>query len=129
MVIEEGAKDVVVPGNFPIGCSASYLTLFKTPNKTAYDENGCLKGYNAFSMYHNAELKLALEKLRQKYPQTRIIYADYYGAANDLFHIPRHLGKSLHAYTYIYYFLLSWNSQSTYMQYLVNFHLFVQVQT
>ncbi|XP_076934476.1 GDSL esterase/lipase At5g45910-like [Bidens hawaiensis] len=91
-VIEDGAKEVVVPGNFPIGCSASYLTLFGTQNKTAYDGNGCLKAYNAFSKYHNAQLKLALEKLRQKYPHVRIIYADYYGAAKALFHIPRHLG-------------------------------------
>ncbi|KAJ0796986.1 putative sinapine esterase [Helianthus annuus] len=91
IVIEEGAKEVVVPGNFPIGCSAIYLTLFETQNKTAYDGNGCLKAYNAFSKYHNTQLKLALETLRQKYPRVRIIYADYYGAAKALFHIPHHL--------------------------------------
>ncbi|KAI3741665.1 hypothetical protein L1987_59339 [Smallanthus sonchifolius] len=92
MVIEEGAKEVMVPGNFPIGCSALYLTLFGTQNKTTYDGNGCLKAYNAFSEYHNTRLKLALEKLRQKYPQARIIYADYYGAGKSLLHIPHHQG-------------------------------------
>ncbi|CAK9148166.1 unnamed protein product [Ilex paraguariensis] len=92
MLIEEGAVELVVPGNFPIGCSAVYLTLFQTPNKAAYDQNGCLKAYNAFSKYHNAQLKLALEKLRKKYPHTRIIYADYYGAAKQLVHLPKHHG-------------------------------------
>ncbi|KAE9452518.1 hypothetical protein C3L33_15582, partial [Rhododendron williamsianum] len=90
MLIEEGAAELVVPGNLPIGCSAVYLTLFQSPNKTSYDQNGCLKKYNAFSKYHNAQLKLALEKLRQKYPQAKIIYADYYGAAKQLFHAPLH---------------------------------------
>lgn len=93
MLIEEGAAELVVPGNLPIGCSAVYLTLFQTPNKTNYDQNGCLKKYNAFSKYHNAQLKLAVEKLRQKYPQAKIIYADYYGAAKQLFHAPLHHGE------------------------------------
>ncbi|KAM7525043.1 hypothetical protein LguiA_014945 [Lonicera macranthoides] len=91
-VIEEGAVNLMVPGNLPIGCSAVYLTLFQTPNKSAYDGNGCLKIYNAFSKYHNSQLKLALEKLRQKYTHAKIIYADYYGAAKPLFHAPKHLG-------------------------------------
>lgn len=95
MLIEEGAKELVVPGNFPIGCLGAYLTLFETKDKTAYDENGCLKAHNTFSKYHNAQLKLSLEKLRHKYPQARIIYADYYGAAKALFHIPHHLGNIL----------------------------------
>ncbi|KVH89493.1 Lipase, GDSL [Cynara cardunculus var. scolymus] len=95
MLIEEGAREVVVPGNFPVGCSAAYLTLFGTRDKATYDRNGCLKYHNAFSKYHNDQLKLALDKLRQKYPQSRIIYADYYGVAKALFHIPHHLGKFL----------------------------------
>ncbi|KAK2984193.1 hypothetical protein RJ640_017306 [Escallonia rubra] len=94
MMIEEGAVDLIVPGNLPIGCSAVYLTLFQTPDKVAYDQNGCLKAYNAFSKYHNAQLKLALEKLRQKYPQARLIYADYYAAAKRFFHTPQHDGFS-----------------------------------
>ncbi|KAK3008745.1 hypothetical protein RJ639_015304 [Escallonia herrerae] len=38
-------------------------------------------------------LKLALEKLRQKYPQARLINADYYGAARRFFHTPLHDGE------------------------------------
>lgn len=92
VLIEEGAVELIVPGNLPIGCSALYLTLFGTTNKAAYDKNGCLKAYNAFSKYHNSQLKLSLEKLREEYPHAKIIYADYYGAAKRLFHAPKHYG-------------------------------------
>ncbi|KAJ6707150.1 hypothetical protein OIU85_027496 [Salix viminalis] len=91
-LIEEGAVELLVPGNFPIGCSAVYLTLFGSPNKTEYDRNGCLKAYNAFSKNHNYQLKRALDMLRQKYPHARIMYADYYGAAMRFIHAPRHHG-------------------------------------
>lgn len=92
-LIEEGAVELMVPGNFPVGCSAAYLTLFQTPNKAAYDKHGCLKSHNAFAKYHNAQLKLALELLRQKYPHAKIIYADYYGAAKRFVHSPKRYGK------------------------------------
>ncbi|GMY37579.1 GDSL esterase/lipase At5g45910-like [Fagus crenata] len=92
-LIEEGAVELMVPGNLPIGCSAVYMTLFQSPNKTDYDSrNGCLKAFNSFSKYYNNQLKRALETLRQKYPHARIIYADYYGAAIRFFHAPRHYG-------------------------------------
>ncbi|KAL3820353.1 hypothetical protein ACJIZ3_006258 [Penstemon smallii] len=94
LLIEEGAVELIVPGNLPIGCNAVYLTLFRTPNKAAYDQNGCLKAYNGFSKYHNSQLKLALEKLRQKYPHAKISYADYYGAAMRFIHAPQHYGFS-----------------------------------
>ncbi|XP_047961245.1 GDSL esterase/lipase At5g45910-like [Salvia hispanica] len=92
MLIEEGAVELIVPGNLPIGCNAVYLTLFGTSDVRAYDKNGCLKAYNAFSKYHNSQLKIALDKLRQKYPHAKISYADYYGAAKRFFHAPKHYG-------------------------------------
>ncbi|QHO57908.1 hypothetical protein HN51_012426 [Arachis hypogaea] len=73
-LIEEGAVELVVPGNLPVGCSAVYLTLFRSPNKGDYDENGCLNAFNGFAVYHNEQLQLALRNLRHKYPQARIIY-------------------------------------------------------
>ncbi|XAR59232.1 Sinapine esterase [Bertholletia excelsa] len=94
MLIEQGAAELLVPGNLPIGCSAVYLTLFQSSNKADYDENGCWKIYNAFSKYHNAQLKHALQELRKKYPHANIIYADYYGAAKPLVHAPMHHGFS-----------------------------------
>ncbi|XP_057764371.1 GDSL esterase/lipase At5g45910-like [Salvia miltiorrhiza] len=90
MLIEEGAVELIVPGNLPIGCNSVYLTLFRTSDATAYDKNGCLKAYNAFSKYHNSQLKIALDKLRHKYPHAKISYADYYGAAKRFFHAPKH---------------------------------------
>ncbi|XVF40375.1 hypothetical protein PTKIN_Ptkin01aG0108300 [Pterospermum kingtungense] len=87
-LIEEGAVELMVPGNLPIGCSAVYLTLFQSPNKADYDRYGCLKEFNVFAMYHNYQLKQALDTLRQKYPHARIIYADYYGAAMRFVHDP-----------------------------------------
>ncbi|KAL0398492.1 UNVERIFIED_CONTAM: GDSL esterase/lipase [Sesamum radiatum] len=91
-LIEEGAVELVVAGNLPIGCNAVYLTLFHTDDRTAYDKNGCLKAHNAFSKYHNSQLKLALQNLRQKYPHARISYADYYGASKRFFHVPKRYG-------------------------------------
>lgn len=86
--------ELVVPGNLPIGCSAVYLTLFRSPNEAVYDKrNRCLKAFNGFSKYHNSELKRALGALRLKYPHARIIYADYYGAAMPFYHAPQHYGK------------------------------------
>ncbi|XP_078181581.1 GDSL esterase/lipase At5g03980-like [Carex rostrata] len=79
-VISLGARQLVVPGNFPIGCSPSYLTLFSTTASSAYDEKKCLKDYNNFSMYHNKQLKSALADLRKSNPDVIIIYADYYEA-------------------------------------------------
>ncbi|GAB4831384.1 hypothetical protein Ancab_005395 [Ancistrocladus abbreviatus] len=92
MLIEEGATTLLVPGDPPVGCIAIYLTLFQSPNQAEYDKHGCLKAYNAFSRYHNSQLKLALEKLRSKYPQAKILYADFYGAAIQLYHTPGHHG-------------------------------------
>ncbi|CAA0823651.1 GDSL esterase/lipase [Striga hermonthica] len=84
----------MVPGNLPLGCSAVYLTFFGTSDKSAYDQNGCLKAYNSFSKYHNSQLKLALEGLRHKYPHARISYADYYAASKRFVRAPQHYGFS-----------------------------------
>lgn len=94
MLIDEGAVELIVPGNLPIGCNSVYLTLFRTSDAAAYDKNGCLKAYNAFSKYHNSQLNIALEELRHKFPDARISYADYYGAAKRFFHAPKHYGES-----------------------------------
>ncbi|GAV57352.1 Lipase_GDSL domain-containing protein, partial [Cephalotus follicularis] len=92
-LIEEGAVELLVPGNLPIGCSSVYLTPFKSPNKSDYDQrNGCLKARNAFSKYRNNQLKKGLETLRQKYPRANIIYVDYCHAAMPFFHSPKRYG-------------------------------------
>lgn len=92
-MIEEGAVELVVPGNLPIGCSAGLLTVVNNDNKDDYDQFGCLTAYNNFVEYYNEQLKLAIEKLRQKNPQARIIYADYYGDAKRFFQAPQQYGE------------------------------------
>ncbi|KAK2632162.1 hypothetical protein EUGRSUZ_L01923 [Eucalyptus grandis] len=92
ILIEEGAVDMVVPGQFPVGCSAVFLTLLHSPNKSAYDPSGCLKAYNAFFEYHDNYLKQELQKLREEYSHARIMYADYYGASIPLYRTPKHYG-------------------------------------
>uniref|UniRef100_A0A0D9XSG6 Esterase n=1 Tax=Leersia perrieri TaxID=77586 RepID=A0A0D9XSG6_9ORYZ len=79
-VIELGATKIIIPGNFPIGCSPSYLSLFSTAISGDFDDRGCLKSYNSFAMYHNDQLQAAIDDLRKVNSDISIIYADYYGA-------------------------------------------------
>ncbi|XP_078175101.1 GDSL esterase/lipase At1g28580-like [Carex rostrata] len=79
-LINDGARHVLVPGNLPSGCIPIMLTFYQSSNKDDYDpRTGCLKGMNSLALYHNAVLRIALEKLNNKYPEARVIYGDYYG--------------------------------------------------
>ncbi|XP_056175488.1 GDSL esterase/lipase At5g45910-like [Syzygium oleosum] len=93
VLIEEGAVDLMVSGQLPVGCTSMFLTVFQSTNESAYDKRtGCLKAYNAFFKYHNNYLKQKLENLRQQYPHARIMYADYYGVAMSIYRSPKHYG-------------------------------------
>ena len=92
-LIKAGATHLVVPGNLPIGCSSAYLTLHPGRNSSDYDAAGCLKTYNDFAQHHNAVLQQNLRALRVKYPQARIMYADYYGAAMSFAKNPKQFGE------------------------------------
>ncbi|CAO2165524.1 unnamed protein product [Urochloa humidicola] len=88
-----GAKKLVVPGNFPIGCVPLYLSIFPSQKEDYYDEQtGCIKWLNEFAEYHNRMLQEELEKLRNLYPDVTIIYADYYGASLNIFRAPLKFG-------------------------------------
>nr|GMD89501.1 GDSL esterase/lipase At1g28580-like [Ipomoea batatas] len=92
-LIEFGAQNVAVPGNFPIGCLPLYLFFFKSSNQSEYDsKTGCINWLNEFSMYHNEQLKRELSRLRELHPNTTIIYVDYYNAALDLYISPSNYG-------------------------------------
>ncbi|KAL8460640.1 hypothetical protein ACS0TY_032233 [Phlomoides rotata] len=92
-LIKLGAVTIMVPGNLPIGCSASYLTFFQNPNKTEYDpQTGCLNWLNTFSEYHNKLLQSELHRIRLHNPNITIIYADYYNAAIQLYRSPQKYG-------------------------------------
>ncbi|XP_010918533.1 GDSL esterase/lipase At5g03980 isoform X2 [Elaeis guineensis] len=79
-VINMGAIQLVIPGNFPIGCLPSYLTALNSSDPDAYDNRLCLKGPNTFAMLHNLKLQEAIQELRESYPHVVIMYADYYNA-------------------------------------------------
>nr|XP_051225212.1 GDSL esterase/lipase At1g28590-like [Lolium perenne] len=88
-----GAKTLLVPGNLPIGCVPNYLMVFKSDKKEDYEsETGCLRLMNEFSKYHNRFLLDELEKLRNLHSGVSIIYADYYGAAMEVYLSPKKFG-------------------------------------
>ncbi|KAF9612176.1 hypothetical protein IFM89_038364 [Coptis chinensis] len=91
-LIDEGAVTLMVPGNLPIGCSPSYLTVLQSQNKDDYDTNGCLSWLNEFSQFHNQLLQNELNRLREVHPHATIIYADYYNVAIELYQFPNQLG-------------------------------------
>lgn len=95
-LIKGGAMHLVVPGNLPMGCSSAYLTLHPGKNSSDYDSVGCLKTYNEFAQRHNAMVQQKLQGLRRKYPQARIMYADYYGAAMSFAKNPKQFGECTH---------------------------------
>ncbi|CAL5071518.1 unnamed protein product [Urochloa decumbens] len=87
-----GARTVVVPGNFPIGCNPGYLTKFPTNDTAQYDSMGCLRWPNDLTQLHNRALRAELAKLRRHHPGVAVVYADYYAAAMDLTADPRKQG-------------------------------------
>jgi hypothetical protein len=53
--------------------------MYASSNKSHYDaRTGCLRKENALSRYHNSALFQAVSRLRRKYPDAKIVYADYY---------------------------------------------------
>ncbi|CAD5180422.1 unnamed protein product [Musa acuminata subsp. malaccensis] len=92
-LIKLGARTMIVPGNFPIGCVAVYLTMFQSDRREDYESGtGCIEWLNQFSMYHNRHLLDELTQLRRRYPQATIIYANYYEAAMAIFRSPQEYG-------------------------------------
>ncbi|KAH7651637.1 GDSL lipase/esterase protein [Dioscorea alata] len=92
-VIELGARTLLVPGNFPIGCNSAYLTLFHVSNNEIYDqETGCINWLNEFSQYHNQLLINELQSLSKLHPHVTIIYADYFEALMTIFRSPEKYG-------------------------------------
>jgi phospholipase/lecithinase/hemolysin len=78
-VLDEGARHVLVPGNIPAGCIPITLTMYPSEDRSEYDpRTGCLKRYNNVALYHNAMLRVALDRLQRRRPESRIIYGDYY---------------------------------------------------
>lgn len=84
-VIGYGASQVVVPGNFPIGCFPIYLDRFKADDPSAYDESRCLKDLNDLTAYHNDLLQKAIGELGKENRHVVILYGDYYNAFASMY--------------------------------------------
>ncbi|ESQ33986.1 hypothetical protein EUTSA_v10007853mg [Eutrema salsugineum] len=92
-LIDLGGKTFLVPGNFPLGCSPAYLTLFKTVEEEEHDPfTGCITWLNEFGQHHNEQLKTELKRLQKLYPHVNIIYADYYNSMYPFFQEPARYG-------------------------------------
>ena len=62
----------------------------------AYDQNRCIKQLNNLAMYHNNRLQEAIEELKKEFPNTVILYGDYYNAYHWLFTNAPYLGEFLY---------------------------------
>ncbi|KAL5218821.1 hypothetical protein ABZP36_019505 [Zizania latifolia] len=81
VLLSLGAKTIIVPGNFPVGCIPMYLTMFQNvTDAKEHDSFGCIKWLNDFSEYHNHALNRMLNQIVLHDPTVTIFYGDYYGA-------------------------------------------------
>ncbi|GFP95605.1 acetylajmalan esterase [Phtheirospermum japonicum] len=76
--INLGAKRVIIPGNGPLGCSPYILTALRTNDTTAYDELGCLKSVNDFTIWKNDYLQRAITDLSNEFPDVQILFGPMY---------------------------------------------------
>ncbi|CAI0421094.1 unnamed protein product, partial [Linum tenue] len=92
-LIEFGAVNFVVPGDFPKGCFPSYLTKFQSSNQSDYDPTtGCLVYHNSFSARHNKLLKKEIERIRKVHRHVSIRYADYFSTGIRMHRNPEKYG-------------------------------------
>uniref|UniRef100_A0A0D9VUB4 SGNH hydrolase-type esterase domain-containing protein n=1 Tax=Leersia perrieri TaxID=77586 RepID=A0A0D9VUB4_9ORYZ len=95
VLIDLGAKTIVVPGNFPIGCVPGYLGLFQGKlGPEDYDVFGCVKWLNDFSEYHNHALKRMLNRIPHD-PMVIILYGNYYSTTLEITHHTEIHGKAI----------------------------------
>jgi len=101
-LLDEGARHVVVPGNLPAGCIPITLTMYPSEDRSEYDpRTGCLKRYNSVALYHNAMLRIALDRLQRRRPEARVVYADYYTPYIQFARTPHLYGQSSIAFWFI----------------------------
>jgi hypothetical protein len=90
-MIDLGAKTIVVPNNFPIGCVPGYLSAFGGADEPR-DEHQCLRWFNDFSTRHGEALRGEVNRLRVRNPGVKLIYADYFSAAMEFVKTPSRFG-------------------------------------
>ncbi|KAH9305822.1 hypothetical protein KI387_010226, partial [Taxus chinensis] len=86
-----GARNFLVIGVPPQGCSPFYLTMV---NGTK-DRFNCLAHVNTIHRLHDKKLKMALRKLRRELVDSNIMFADYYGAFMSVLKHPAKYGMKV----------------------------------
>ncbi|KAL3839561.1 hypothetical protein ACJIZ3_024152 [Penstemon smallii] len=76
-VIKMGATRIILPGNAPMGLGADPGSCANTAD---YDDMGCLKSVNDLIKLKNNELQQAIFGLQKEFPNTFIMYADFYNS-------------------------------------------------
>ncbi|XP_074556466.1 GDSL esterase/lipase At1g28610-like [Curcuma longa] len=89
-LIQGRAEAILVSGIYPVGCSPVYLTVYQEDRRNP--KTGCIDWLNDLIEYHNRLLQRELERLRRRYPQSKILYADYYGPIMHLYLHPGTFG-------------------------------------
>ncbi|XP_026410991.1 GDSL esterase/lipase At5g03980-like [Papaver somniferum] len=81
ILIQAGARNVMVHGNRPFGCQPTYLQKFqeKSPSSKVHSYR-CLRSFNRLTDLHNNRLNQALMDLSSQHPRVQIVFADYYKA-------------------------------------------------
>lgn len=80
-ILKKGAKYMVVQGLPPTGCLT--LSMLLSPPEDR-DQLGCVQSLNKQSFNHNTLLQATIQDLRKRFPQSLIVYADYYAAYTDI---------------------------------------------
>ncbi|KAF5762006.1 putative sinapine esterase [Helianthus annuus] len=91
-LIVMGARTLVVPGNFPLGCLPRILTIYGSDNEEYDPITGCMTKFNKFAEYHNKMLQTKLDHIRERNPNVTLIYADYYNALMQIYRSPYEYG-------------------------------------
>ncbi|KAK4388012.1 Acetylajmalan esterase [Sesamum angolense] len=67
-------------GKLSLGCFPTFLAVARKNSSTTYDDFGCVKSVNDLTSSETNDLQGALNSLRNEFPDTVILYADYYNA-------------------------------------------------
>ncbi|KAH9624434.1 hypothetical protein KSS87_000465 [Heliosperma pusillum] len=88
-ILKKGAKYVVVQGLPPTGCLTLAMLLAPSDDR---DNIGCVKSQNTLTSTHNTLLQAEIQSLRNQFPTSTIVYADYYNAYRTVMENPSKYG-------------------------------------
>ncbi|XP_031283166.1 uncharacterized protein LOC116141834 [Pistacia vera] len=83
---KQGARKIGVLGSPPLGCMPSSRTV-----RGGHDRN-CVTYYNEAAQLFNSKMKVVLDNLNKKYPQSRMVFIDGYTIMNDIIQNPKKYG-------------------------------------